>query len=142
MKKEKSGYLTLLCVVTLAWPFVTNADLLVLVNKPKVTGNKAVVSMQMENTFDVPIQSARATVFLVDDKNHVVGQSTTKWVIGGAKGKQALAAGHETAYNFVISAISSGSIANLTANVSFNRVVLANGKLADLTKQVIIAKPK
>jgi hypothetical protein len=65
----------------------------------------------------------------------MVGQST-KWVIGGTKDRPALEPKNETTFNFVITSSQPFTTTNLTANVSFSRVVLENGKLADVGKTV------
>jgi len=124
--------LTLLFVALTA-----QAQLAVTVSPVKVTGQKAIVSLAMKNNFAEKIESARAAVFLLDDQGKVVGQST-RWVIGGTKDRPALKADKKTTFSFVIPT-QNVTTTNLSANVSFNRVVLAGGKLADVTKEVTVA---
>jgi hypothetical protein len=75
--------------------------------------------------------------FLLDDQGKMVGQST-KWVVS----KTGLEPRGETTFNFVITNPQPFTTTNLTAKVSFNRIVLDGGKQADLTKQVTVTNPK
>jgi hypothetical protein len=58
-------------------------------------------------------------------------------VIGAGRDKTPLAPGATNAFNFVVAAARPLTSTNLTAKVSFSRVVLAGGKLAD-ARQVTI----
>ena len=112
------------------------ADLTVKVDEPKQVGKKAVFKLTMKNTFAEKIESARAQVFLLDENGKVVGQAA-HWVIGGTKEKPALSPDRETTFNFVV-----GTGKPFTKNkVSFSRVVLEGGKLADVNKEVQIQNP-
>jgi hypothetical protein len=97
---------------------------------PKILGNKTIVALELKNTFAQPIESARAVLFLLDEHGQMVGQST-KWVIGGGKDKPALAVGATNVFNFVITSDEPLTSTNLTAKVSFSRVVLEGGKFAN-----------
>jgi hypothetical protein len=118
---------------------VTPAALVVIVFPPKTTGSKAVVKLELQNTFSRNIQSARAVCFLLDDQGQMVGQST-KWVIG--QNKTSLAAGATNTFNFVITSPQSFTTTNLTAKISFSRVVLDGGNLADPKTDVQIGNSK
>ena len=56
------------------------ADLVVKVGEPKQTSGKAVITLEMKNTFAEKVESARAMVFLLDEQGKMVGQAT-RWVI-------------------------------------------------------------
>jgi hypothetical protein len=118
-----------LCILSLA-VILCHADLIVTPCTPKTTGNKTVVTLGLKNTFTQPIESARAILFLLDEKGEMVGQST-KWVIGGSQNRPGLAAGATNVFNFVITSAEPLTSTNLTAKVSFTRVVLEGGKLAN-----------
>lgn len=109
------------------------AGLEVKVATPKSTGDKAVIKVEMKNAFKEKIESARAVVFLIDDKGKVVGQMT-RWVIGGEKDRPALLPDTTTTYNFVVSTEKKYA----TTKLNFTRVVLSGGKLADITKDVTV----
>ncbi len=111
------------------------AQLAVTVTPPKLAGQKAVVQLKMKNNFGDAVQSARAVCFLMDDQGRMVGQST-KWVIG--QNKTGLEPKGETTFNFVITSPQPFTTTNLTAKISFSRVVLDGGKLADAAKDVRI----
>ena len=111
------------------------AQLAVTVSPPKVTGQKAVVQLKMKNGLGDAVKSARAVCFLLDDQGKMVGQST-KWVIG--QNHASLEPKGETTFNFVITNPQPFTTTNLTARVTFSRVVLEGGKLADATKQVSV----
>jgi methionine-rich copper-binding protein CopC len=112
-------------------PLLAHATLIVTLNEPKATGGKAVIKLTMTNTFTESIESARAVVFLFDDQGKMVGQGT-RWVIGGAKNRPALEPEKETVFNFVVDTDKPFT----KTKVSFNRLVLQGGKLADVTKDV------
>jgi hypothetical protein len=127
-----------LCLLAvLLSPLLASAQLAVSVSPPKITGTKALIKLEIKNTLSEAVQSARASVFLLDAQNQIIGQAT-KWVIGGTQDKPALAPEHQTTYNFVVQATRPFPATNLTAQVSFSRVVLAGGKLADALKDVSV----
>jgi len=119
----------LFCAVT------TQAQLAVTVSPPKVTGQKTIVPLAMTNNLTETVDSARAICFLLDEQGKMVGQSS-KWVIGGTKDRPALESKNGTSFNFVITSSQPLTTTNLTAKVSFSRVVLGGGKLADVNKTV------
>lgn len=121
------------CAVTV------QGQLAVTVSPPKVTGQKAVVQMAMKNNFKQSIESARAMCFLIDEHGKMVGQSA-KWVIG--QNKAGLEPSATDTFNFVITSRDRPFIAtNLTAKISFSRVILSEGKLANPRDEVIIEQP-
>ena len=122
--------------VLLFCPLLVMAQLTVTVTPPKVTGQKAVVQLKMKNDLGDAVKSARAACFLLDEQGKMVGQST-KWVVG----KTILEPKGETTFNFVITSPQPFTTTNLTAKVSFSRVILDGDKLADVTKAVSMTKP-
>ena len=128
-------------IALLSCPLLAAAQLAVTVSPPKVVGQKAVVPLAMKNDFTEKVESARAVVFLLDEQGKMVGQST-KWVIGGSQDKPGLVAGATSSFHFVIATRKWFTTTNLTANVTFIRVVLASGKLADIAKDVHLTVPK
>jgi hypothetical protein len=117
--------------------FVAPAQLAITVSPVRVTGQKVVVPLAIENKFSEKIESARAVVFLLDGQGKAIGQPTTRWVIGGVN-TNGLAAGGTNTFHFVITSDRPLTITNLAAQVSFSRVVLEGGKLADIKKDVQI----
>jgi len=117
--------------------FAARADLIVNVATPKTVGQKAIVKLDLKNTFPEKIESARVSVFLLDEKGKMIGQST-KWVIGGTKNQASLAAGATNSFFFVITSEKPFATTNLATKVNFNRVVLEGGKLANPEKDVQI----
>jgi hypothetical protein len=113
-----------------------SAQLAVTVAPVKLAGQKAVVSLALSNGLPQRIESARAVCFLVDDQGKLVGQST-RWVLGGST-TNVLAAGSTNSFYFVIAGNKPLPRTTLSAKVSFTRVVLANGKLADPIKDIAI----
>ena len=114
-----------------------SAQLAVTVSPPKVAGQKAIVPLAMRNGFSERIESARAVVFLLDEQGKMVGQGT-RWVIGGSTDKPGLTAGATSAFHFVIANDKPFTTTNLTAKVTFSRVVLEGGKVADVNSSVKI----
>jgi hypothetical protein len=124
-----------LSLLFLFFALTAQAQLAVTVSLPKLAGQKAVVQLKMKNNLGDAVQSARAVCFLLDDQGKMVGQST-KWVIG--QNKTNLEPKGETTFNFVITSPQPFTTTNLTAKVSFSRVVLDGGKLANAAKDVRI----
>jgi len=117
-------------------PLLATAQLAVTVSPVKVTGQKAIVPLAMRNNFAERIESARAVVFLLDEQGKAQSQPVTCWVIGGSQDKPGLAAGATNTFHFVITSSKSFDTTNLTAKVTFSRLVLEGGKLANIGKDV------
>jgi hypothetical protein len=117
---------------------IASAQLAVTVSPVKVTGQKAVVPLAMQNGFSEKIESARAVCFLMDEQGKTVGPPTTRWVIGGSH-TNGLAVRATNSFHFVVTSDKPFTTTNLTAKVSFSRVVLEGGKLADVAKDVQVA---
>ncbi len=128
-------------VALLLCPLLTRAQLAVTVSAQKVVAQKAAIPLLMRNDFTEKVESARAVVFLMDEQGKMVGQAT-QWVIGGSPGKSGLAAGGTNSFHFVVATVKPFVTTNLTAKITFTRVVLASGKLADTTKDVHVTAAK
>jgi len=124
------------------WPDPMPAQLVVMASQPTVIGEKAVVKLAMRNGLSEKIESARAAVFLLDEQGKSIGHST-KWVIGETEHKPGLTAGATETFHFVITSEKSITSTNLTAKVSFSRLVLEGGKVADVAKSIqVMPAPK
>ncbi len=119
---------------------LATAQLAVTVAPPKVIGQKAIVTLALTNQLATKVESARAVCFLLDEQGKMAGQST-KWVIGGTKERPPLAPKSGTTFNFVVTSPQPFTTTNLTAKVSFSRVVLDGGKLADVRQDVSVTTP-
>ena len=109
-------------------------------SSPKVIGQKAIVPLALKNNFTQAITSARAAVFVSDERGKVVGQAT-RWVIGGQAGSApdgGLEPKATNAFHFVITSGKPFTSTNLTAKVIFNRLILHGGISVDPTKNVVI----
>ena len=122
-------YVALLCAVS------ASAQLAVTVTPPKIAGQKAIVQLKMKNNLTNKVESARAVCFLLDEQGKMVGQ-TTKWVIG--QNKTGLEPKGETTFNFVIASPRLFVTTNLTAKVSFSRLILEGEKPVNPNKEVTI----
>lgn len=127
--------------LVLLFTLTVQAQLAVTVSPPKVAAQKAVVELKMKNAFTAKIESARAICFLLDEQGKMVGESA-RWVIGGMKNRPALEPKKETSFNFVITSSQPFATTNLTAKVSFSRVMLEGDKLADPKTDVQIQNSK
>jgi hypothetical protein len=126
-----------LFLVALFWALAAQSQLAITVSSVKILGQKAVVPLALTNNLAEPVESARAICFLLDDQGNMVGQST-KWVIGGTKDRPALQTKSGTTFNFIITSPQPFTTTNLTAKISFNRVVLGGGKLANVQQNVTL----
>jgi hypothetical protein len=102
------------------------ASLTVRVDEPKFTGSKAIVKLTMHNTYTNAVESARAVVFVMNDKGKVTGQRV-EWVIGGTKDKPGLAPNATAEYNMVVDT----DKAVTKAKVTFTRIILNDGRVID-----------
>jgi len=127
-----------LLAVMLLCPLLATAQLAVTVSPPKVVGQKAIVQLKMKNQLAYKVESARAICFLLDEQGKMVGQST-KWVVG--QNHTGLEPKAEATFNFVVTSPQPFTTTNLTAKISFSRVVLEGDKLADVTKAVSMTTP-
>ena len=132
MRSQVGIFFALLCAASVS------AQLAVTVRPPKVVGQKAIVSLAMTNNLADKVESARAVCFLLDGQGRMVGQSS-KWVIGGNKSRSALEPKKAATFNFVITSPQPWTATNLTARISFSRIVLSGGKLADVQRDVIVS---
>jgi hypothetical protein len=123
------------------------AELVVKVDQPKLTGQKALVKLTMKNAFKEKVESARAQVFLTGRDGKVIGQAA-HWVIGGSNDRPPLAPNAESTFNFVLTFHQSTNpliqrstaSTNLTAKVTFNRLILEGGKLAEPGRDVVVVR--
>jgi hypothetical protein len=121
--------------VLLAGVVFARGDLSIKVDEPRSTGSKAVVKLTMKNSYTNAVESARAVVFLIDDKGKVVGQRA-EWVIGGTREKPGLAAGGTAVFNLVVTADRPVK----ATRVSFTRIILEGGKVVESGKGFEIEK--
>jgi hypothetical protein len=121
----------------LLFPSLAMAQLAVTVSPPKIAAQKAVVELKMHNGLAETIESAHALCFLFDNQGKLVGESA-KWVIGGTKDRPALEPQKEATFNIVIISPRPFTTTNLTAKLSFTRLILEGGKSADPSKEVVI----
>jgi hypothetical protein len=123
--------LSLPVLTALASALAAQAQLEVKVDEPKRVAQKAVVKLTLKNAFKEKVESARATVFLLDDEGKVVGQST-QWVVDGTKDAPVLAPDAEATFNFVVPTEDPFT----KTKVTFNRLILEGGKSVDPAKNV------
>ena len=124
---------TSLAINLIFLPFLTEAALVINMREPKITGRKAVIKLDMENTFSKKLEGAKGTIFLMDDGGNVVSQAS-RWIIGGAKNRPSLGSEDKANYYFVVPAAKPFSKTRLM----IDRVVLEGGKLANPVKDVIV----
>lgn len=140
MKTSTHGKIGMAFIAVIAlFPLIASAQLITTVSPVKIEGDKAVVKLGFKNDLTNSVESARASVWLLNSENKTVAQAT-HWVIGGSKDKPPLAVGATNAYYFVLTSDKPFSVTNLSAKVNFNRVVLQGGKLADVEKYVRIQR--
>jgi hypothetical protein len=131
---KRIGYWIVLWLILFGDVKCSDAALLInIINSPKSFDQKSVLKMELQNTFAEPIESARAVVFLMDSDGKVVGQQT-RWILNGTKDKPALAPNAKTTFNFVVQSEKPYS----KTKIVVTRIVLGDGKLGDLNKDVII----
>jgi hypothetical protein len=93
----------------------------------------------MSNNLTNAVESARASILLMDKQKKKVGQAT-RWVIGGSTNKPALPPNGTNVFYFVITSPEPFSTTNLNGEVLFERVTLEGGKILDPKRDVVIIK--
>jgi hypothetical protein len=117
----------------LIWPFAAWSALYVTSAKPKTTGQKTMIKLDVQNTFSEKVQSVRATIFLLDPGGKMSGQAT-HWIIGGSTNRPSLAANAHAVYYFVV------PVEKPFAKVQMmiDRIVLESGRAVNMSKDVVI----
>jgi hypothetical protein len=105
------------------------ASLSVKVDDPKPAEGKALVKITMVNTFSNKVESARATLFLLDEKGKAVAQKA-EWVIGGTKERRPLEPNGTAIYYFNVPTNKPFK----KARVIFTRIILENGQVVQAGK--------
>ncbi len=122
-----SGIILLLLAIS------TRAALVISIDEAKITGQKAVIKLDVKNTFSQKLEGAKGTIFLIDASGNVVSQAS-RWIIGGAKNRPPLGSEDKVNYYFVVPTDKPFSKTHLM----IDRVVLEGGKLANPVKDVIV----
>jgi hypothetical protein len=136
LHKPVTEYMKVLIIIPLLLiGFVLHAQLAVEVLPVKVGTQKAIVPLKFENHLPNSVDAARAVCFLLDANGKVVAQAT-RWVIGQKAPK--LAPQESATFNFVITGPAPFSTTNLTAKVSFTRLLLATNVVGDVRKDIHI----
>ena len=117
------------------------AQLVVTILPPKIIGQKAIVPLAITNNLSQQVESARALCFLLNNQGNLVGQSA-KWVIGGTRERLSLKPKDGTSFNFVFTVPQPAAVTNLTARLTFTRLILAGGQVADPNTKIIIQPAK
>lgn len=106
-------------------------------SSPKLTGQKALVKLALKNDLPNTVQSARAAVFVLNQKGEMLGEGA-RWVIGGDGKTNGLAPGATNQFFFVVNLVKPVTDTNVTARIHFNKLLLEGGKQGDVKKDVVI----
>ncbi|MEO0510250.1 MAG: hypothetical protein AAF065_10375 [Verrucomicrobiota bacterium] len=108
------------------------ANLEVSVSSLDASSNTSLVELEANNTFEQGIKDARVWVFLMDDGGKVVGNKA-QWIIGGdSAAKEPLQPEKAQSFKLTVDTQSKPT----TAKVTFSRIILADGTIADPQKSV------
>ena len=133
----------ILCFLVL-FPITGFAQLAVSTPTLHATPDKATVDLSLENQFTQPVQSARIWVVLLDDQDKIVGQKA-QWLTGKTKEGKPLKdgelqlqpkseSGQPQKFSLTVDTQRPAS----KTQIAFSRIVLADGTLADVRKDVKI----
>ena len=73
----------------------------VILSPARVMGSKALFPLALKNGLAEKAESARATMFLLDEKGTVVGRAT-RWIVGGETNRPPLEAGATNTFYFLV----------------------------------------
>ena len=97
-------------------------------------GSKALFPLALKNGLAEKAESARATMFLLDEKGTDVGRAT-RWVVGGETNRPPLEAGATNTFYFVVP---TGGKPFVTNRLTVTQVNLPDGKRANPVTQVVV----
>ena len=128
-------------------PLATYAQLEVRLLETKQSGNKSLVKLELNNTYDQAIKDARAWVFLMDEEGKVVGNQAS-WIIGGEKleskntVRPPLEKGEKNEYTLAMDTLRSREEdeSPFKAKITFSRVILADGTSVNPQEAVVACK--
>jgi hypothetical protein len=112
------------------------ADLIVKTGEPKTYTQKTLIKLDLHNTFTNKIESARAVMFLLDEKGKVVGQEA-RWIIGGTKARPPLAPDANSTFYFVVPTSKPFSKTKLTVTkLTVTKLALEGGQQINAAQHV------
>jgi hypothetical protein len=114
---------------------VVQAQLSVIIMPLKIGVQKVVVPLKLKNNLANKVESARAVCFLLDERGSMIAEST-KWVIG--QKMAALDPQAETTFNFIVTGRQPFLTTNLTAKISFTRLMLATNIVGNVKRDINI----
>jgi hypothetical protein len=117
-------------------PLAAYARLEVRLLETKQSGNKSLVKLELNNTYDQAIKDARAWVFLMDEEGKVVGNKAA-WIIGGDRAEPGnrnrvhspLKKDEKNEYTLAIDTLrcKEEDESPFKAKITFTRIILADG---------------
>jgi hypothetical protein len=124
-----------------------HAQLEVRLLETKQSGNKSLVKLELNNTYDQAIKDARAWVFLMDEDGKVVGNKAA-WIIGGDRAESGnrvqlpLDKGEKNEYTLAMDTLRSREEdeSPFKAKITFSRVILADGTSVNPQKAAVAPK--
>ena len=137
MKRHNSLISCALVLLAVVIPEL-RAELVVTPSRPQVVGDTVVVTLQLRNDLEEPIEAARAVVFLQSEDGKLLDHRA-QWVIGGRTGGASLEPGATKTFLFVLTRRSLRArtrIDGLQSQVMFNRLVLAGGRIGSVKRDV------
>ena len=134
-------------LVLLLLPLATYAQLEVRLLETQQSGNKSLVKLELNNTYDQAIKDARAWVFLMDEEGKVVGNKAA-WIIGGEKSgpenrvQPPLKKGEKNEYTLAMDMLRSKKEdeSPFKAKITFSRIILADGTPVNPQEAVVAPK--
>ena len=91
------------------------------------TPGKVVVKIELQNQLSSPVESARAYLFLLDEKGKVQGRKS-EWVINATRRPGPLGAGEKRLWHFVLNRADAEF---QRVQFGFSRLILEGGRVVD-----------
>lgn len=120
-------------IANLAFNTMVFANIEIATSEVQSANNKAILSIKARNSFDQDIQNARIWVFAMNDKGEVVGQKA-QWLHDSETSEDAnwLDTEGETEFKLTVDTKAKAT----QTKVTFSRIIMADGSLADVQKAV------
>ena len=136
--------LLLIIVVFIVTALCANAHIEFRLTETEQVGQKALIKLELNNTYGQALKGARVWVFLMDQDGRVVGEKA-QWIVGGNNATKTdsqnstLESGKRNEYAVAVNTLRAQKEDEepFTAKVTFSRLILNDGTLLNPQKAAI-----
>jgi hypothetical protein len=131
--------MSLLSLLLLGATVTARPQLIIKTEPVKIIGSRTMVLLNLTNATAESIHSVKATAFVTNDREVVVGRAT-RWIVGAVPAKSELAPKESALFSFVVPLDRNyDGTTNLQCRFVFNRLVFANGRIGNVQNDIQIS---